>query len=58
MDFGPRFGIILEAISHNFAYFFAIDFCIDFLMHFSWKIEPKCKGNIVEQTRVGAPAAV
>ena len=34
IDFGPRFGIILEAFPHNFSYFFAIDFYIDFYIDF------------------------
>ena len=51
INFGPRFGIILEAFSNIFPYFFNIEFCIDFHMDFLWKMGPKC----VPKSSVGTP---
>ena len=42
IDFGHRFGIILETFSQKFAYFSDIEFSIDFWTHVWWKFAPKC----------------
>ena len=45
IDFGRRFGIILEAFSHKFPYFFYINFALKFECSFNGKWLPEWSGK-------------